>query len=302
MPLAGFTNRKIIITCAVTGGSKYNREHPNFPVTPKEIADSAIEAARAGAAIVHVHVRDPATGAGSYDVDLFKEVSDRIRQSPVDVVLNLTCGGNARFVPDPQDESRAAPGTTVAPAEVRYAHIEACRPEICSLDVTTSNQGDGGDDYVYLNTPRTLRAMAKRFKELGVKPEIEVFEGGDIVFAHQLIAEGLITGTPMFQFVLGVKWNAPANSETVAYMKGLLPAQAHWGALGTGRNEYPMAAQSVLLGGNVRVGLEDNLYLRRGVFATNGQLVERAVNLIDVLGHEPATPKEAREILGLPPK
>ncbi|RWD77524.1 MAG: 3-keto-5-aminohexanoate cleavage protein, partial [Mesorhizobium sp.] len=299
MPIAPFGTRKIIITCALTGGSKYNRDHPSFPITPKEIADSAIEAARAGAAIVHVHVRDPATGAASYDVDLFKEASDRIRQSAVDVILNLTCGGNARFVPDPEDESRAALGTTVAPPEIRYAHIEACRPDIASLDVTTSNQGDGGDEYVYLNTPRTLRAMAKRFKELGVKPEIEVFEGGDIGFAHQLIAEGLIPEDPIFQFVLGVKWNAPATPDTVAYMKGLLPERAHWGALGTGRNQYPIAAQSVLLGGNIRVGLEDNLYLQRGVFASNGQLVERARQLINILGHEPATPKEARDILGL---
>ena len=299
MPIRTFDDRKIIITCAVTGGSDYNRSHPAFPVTPKEIADAAVEAARAGAAIVHIHVRDPATGKAVYDPPLFREVSDRIRQAPVDVILNLTCGGLARFVPDPQDEARAGEGTTVAPPEVRYRHIEECLPDICSLDVTTSNQGDGAKDYVYLNTPRTLRAMAKRFRELGVKPELEVFEGGDIVFACRLIEEGLVAGRPLFQFVLGVKWNAPATPGTVAYMKDLLPDGACWGALGTGRNQFPIAAQSLLLGGNVRVGLEDNLYLRKGVFATNGQLVDKARHLADVLGHDVATPAEARTLLGL---
>ncbi len=295
-----FNHRKVIVTCAITGGSKFNRKHPYFPITPKEIAESALEAAQAGAAIVHIHVRDPESGEASYDVALFEEVSDRIRQSSVDVVVNLTCGGNARFVPDPLDESRAAPGTTVALPEVRYAHIETCRPEIATLDVTTSNQSDGEDDYVYLNTPRTLRALARKFLELGVKPELEVFDSGDIGFANQMFAEGLIVGRPMFQFVLGLKWSAPAIPETVSYMKGLLPENAHWGALGTGRNEFPIAAQAILMGGNVRVGLEDNLYLRKGVFASNGQLVTQVVQLIRILGHEVATPAEAREILGLP--
>ena len=299
MPIQPFEQRKVIITCAVTGGAPFNRQHPAYPVTPKEIADASIEAARAGAAIVHVHVRDPDTGQGVYHPHLFKEVSDRIRQSPVDVVLNLTCGGLARFVPDPHDEAKAAPGTTVAPPEVRYRHIEECLPDICSLDVTTSNQGDGASEYVYLNTTRTLRAMAKRFLDLGVKPELEVFEGGDVVFATELVKEGLIAGAPLFQFVLGVKWNAPATSGTVAYLKDLLPSGAYWGAMGIGRNQFPIAAQSVLLGGNVRVGLEDNTYLRRGVFATNGQLVDRAKTLCDLLGCDVATPDDARMILGL---
>lgn len=299
MPIAAFGHRKVVITCAVTGGSEFNRAHPAFPVTPKEIADSAIEAAQAGAAAVHVHVRDPESGRGVYEPALFREVTDRIRQANVDVVLNLTCGGLARFVPDPADESRAGAGTTVAPPEVRYRHIEDCLPDMCSLDVTTSNQGDGGTDYVYLNTTRTLRAMAKRFQELGVKPELEVFEGGDIGFACQLISDGLISGKPIFQFVLGVKWNAAATPETVSYMKGLLPDGAAWGAMGVGRAEFPIAAQSVLLGGNVRVGLEDNLYLRKGIFATNGQLVDQAKQLIEILGHDVATPAEARTILGI---
>ena len=299
MPIQPFEQRKIIITCAVTGGASFNRQHPAYPVTPQEIADASIEAARAGAAIVHVHVRDPDTGQGVYHPHLFREVSDRIRQSPVDVVLNLTCGGLARFVPDSQDEAKAALGTTVAPPEVRYRHIEECLPDICSLDVTTSNQSDGASEYVYLNTTRTLRAMAKRFLDLGVKPELEVFEGGDVVFATELIKEDLIAGPPLFQFVLGVKWNAPATPGTVEYLKNLLPSDSQWGAMGIGRNQFPIAAQSILLGGNVRVGLEDNIYLRKGVFATNGQLVERAKALCDVLGCEVATPDDARTILGL---
>ena len=294
------TTRPIIITCAVTGGSALNRKHPAFPITPKEIADAAIEAAKAGAAIVHVHVRDPVTGAASYDPQLFRQVTDRIRSSGVDVILNLSCGGNARFVPDPADESKATYGTTIAPPEIRYRHIEDCVPDMCSLDVTTSNQGDGADEFVYLNTPRTLRAMASRFQQLGVKPELEVFEGGDLVFANQLIEEGLIHGPPLFQFVLGLKWNAPATSGTVAYLRELLPEDAIWGALGTGRNQYPIAAQSILLGGNVRVGLEDNSYLRKGVFATNAELVSQACRLVEILGGVTATPAQARTILGLP--
>lgn len=299
MPVPSPASRKVIITCAVTGGAEFNRKHPSFPVTPEEIAGASIEAAKAGAAVVHIHTRDPETGLGNTSVELFEEIADRIRQSPVDVIINLTCGGLAMFHPDPEDESRGGPGTDVAPAEERYRHIEAVRPEICSLDVTTSNQIDSGKEVVYLNTPYTLRKMAKRFQELGVKPEMEAFEAGDLILAQQLIDEGLIDGDPLVQFVLGVKYNAPATPETVSYLRGLLPENSIWGAMGVGRDQFRIAAQSVLLGGNVRVGLEDNLYLKRGVFATNKQLVERAAQLIDVLGHEVAKPNEARVMLGL---
>lgn len=299
MPIPSYGRRKVIITCAVTGGAAFNRKHPAFPVTPKEIAEACIEAAKAGAAIVHIHTRDPETGIGNTDVKLFEEITDRIRQSPVDVVINLTCGGLAMFYPDPDDPVKAGPGTDVAPAHVRTEHIEACRPEICSLDVTTSNQVDSGKEVVYFNPAETLRAMAKRFQEIGVKPEMEAFEPGDIVFAQDLINRGLIEGDPLFQFVLGVKWNAPSDPETIAYLKNLLPPNAVWGALGVGRDQFPVVAASTLMGGNVRVGLEDNLYLRKGEFATNGQLTARATQIIDMLGHEVATPDEAREILGL---
>jgi uncharacterized protein (DUF849 family) len=290
---------KTIVTCAVTGGMEFNRAHPHVPITPEQIASAVIEAANAGAAIAHIHVRDPNTGAGSQDPALYAEVVQRIRDSGVDVVINLTCGGYARFFPDPEEESRAAPGTNVAPVEKRVRHIEENLPDICSLDVTTANQVDGKSDFVYLNTPRTLRAMAKRFQELGVKPELEVFQAGDILFANQMIKDGLVSGRPMFQFVLGIKWGAPADPETMLYMRNLLPAGAAWAGFGISRLEMPMVAQAVLLGGNVRVGLEDNLYLKRGVFASNGQLVERAVTIIEYLGKSVATPQDARAMLGL---
>ncbi|MDB5452439.1 MAG: Protein of unknown function prokaryotic [Caulobacteraceae bacterium] len=291
--------RKVILTCAVTGENDYNRAHPNFPITPRQIADAAEEAAKAGASVVHVHVRDPVTGAGSRDPALFREMVARIREKNIDIVINVTCGGGAFLLPDPEDESRAGPGSDIASVAERVRHIEDTLPEMCSLDVCTANQVDGTRDYVYLNTPRTLKGMARRFQELGVKPEMEVFNPGDILLARQIVSEGLIDGLPLFQMVLGVKWGAPADAETMIYMKKLLPEDATWAAFGIARLQMPMVAQSVLLGGNVRVGLEDNLYLSRGVFATNGQLVERARQIVEHLGEEVATPAETRAMLGL---
>ncbi len=214
-------------------------------------------------------------------------------------MINVTAGGYARFLPDPQDESKALPGTTVAPVDTRVKHIEETLPDIASLDVTTANQGDGDNEFVYLNTTRTLRAMAERFQKAGVKPELEVFQAGDIVFAQQMIKEGLIDAPAMFQFVLGVKWGAPADPETVMYMRNLLPPGTNWTAFGIARQQMPMVATSVLMGGNVRVGLEDNLYLRRGVFARNEELVDQAASIVESLGRRVATPDEAREILAL---
>jgi len=291
--------RPVIITCALTGGAEYNPKHPYVPVTPEEIANSAIASAKAGAAIAHIHVRDPETTAPSQDVALYKEVVDRIRDADLDIVTNVTAGGYARFLPDPEDESRALPGTTVAPVDVRVKHIEETLPDICSLDVTTANQGDGTTEFVYLNTTRTLREMAKRFQAAGVKPELEVFQAGDILFARQLIDEGLVDAPSMFQFVLGIQWGAPADPETVLYMRNLLPEGANWTAFGIARSQMPMVATSVLMGGNVRIGLEDNLYLKRGVFARNEELVAQAVNIVESLGRRVATPDEAREILGI---
>lgn len=291
--------RKVILTCAVTGNAPFNPKHPCFPVTPAEIAESAIEAANAGASIVHLHVRDPETAEGSRDPALFMETVSRIRDSGVDIVINLTAGMGAFFLPDPEDEGRALPESDVVGVEERIEHLVDCLPEIASLDVTTGNQLEGTMEFVYLNTTRTLRAMAKRFQELGVKPELEAFQSGDVLFANQLLKEGLVDGTPMYQFVLGVLWGAPATPEAMIYLRSLLPENVQWAALGLGRMQFPIAAQSVLLGGNVRVGLEDNLYLDKGVFASNGQLVERARSIIENVGEAVATPAETREMLSL---
>lgn len=291
--------RKVFVTCAVTGNAPFNPKHPNFPVTPRQIADAAIEAAKAGASCVHVHARDEATTHGTRDVEKFKEIVARIRDSSTDVVINLTCGHGAFLFPDPDDESRALPDSDVVGPDERMAHLEACLPEIASLDVATGNQVEGSREFVYLNTTRTLRAMAKRFRQLGIKPELEAFEAGDVLFANRLIEEGLIESPPLYQFVLGVQWASPGDTESMIYLRNMLPPATHWTGMGIGRQQFPMAAQSVLLGGNVRVGLEDNLYLDRGVFATNGQLVERAVRIIEDLGETVATPAEMRHILGL---
>lgn len=288
---------KTIISCAVTGGAPFNPKHPNFPVTPAQIAAASIEAARAGAAIAHIHVRDPETGQGCRDPKLFKEVVDRIRDSGENVLINLTGGGGAFFFPDPDNESQGLPSSDVASLDERMEHIEECKPDIASLDINTSNQEEGDAKFVYLNTTRTLRGMADRYKAAGVKPELEVFNAGDIEFGKALIEEGRIDGPPMFQFVLGVKWQDPASTLGMLYLKDRLPQNAIWGALGIGREEMPVVAQSALLGGNIRVGLEDNLYLRRGVFASNGELVEQSRRIVEGMGYEIATPDEARAML-----
>jgi uncharacterized protein (DUF849 family) len=295
-------SRKVIITCAVTGSAPVHpryREQLRYPITPAQIAEDSVAAAKAGAAIVHLHARDPVTGNDSGDPKLFAEIVDRIRQSGTDVIINLTCGGGALFFPDPADESRGGPGTDVRNVNDRVRHIEQCLPDICSLDVTTANQVEDGRDFVYLNTVPTLREMARRFQALGVKPELETFQAGDVMLANQMVADGLISGVPYYQFVLGVKWGAPATPETVAYMKSLLPPGAMWTGMGISRMQMPLAAQSILLGGNVRVGLEDNLYLSKGTFATNAQLVERAVRLVEDIGEEVASPTDARQLLQL---
>jgi uncharacterized protein (DUF849 family) len=291
--------RKIILTCAVTGNAPFNRKHPSFPITPSEIAAACVEAANAGAAVVHVHVRDPRTGEGSRDPKLFKETVDRVRDSGADVIINLTAGLGAFFLPDPADESRGLPASDVIGVDERVEHLDLCRPDIASLDITTGNQVEGSMEFVYLNTTRTLRAMAKRLQHMNIKPELEVFGPGDIEFGKALVREGLVSGRPLFQFVLGVQWGAPADTRTILYLRDLLPPDALWAALGIGRLEMPVMAQTALLGGNVRVGLEDNLYLSRGVFASNGQLVERARSILEGLGLPLASPSEARRALGL---
>jgi len=292
--------RKVILTCAVNGNAPINSNYPHqYPITPKQICTAVSEAAAAGATVAHIHVRDPKSGNGVRDVALFRETVDRIRFAGIDIVLNLTAGHGALFLPDPADESRALPGSDMLPAAERVAHLRDCLPEMASMDVTTGNQVEAGFEFVYLNTTRTLRLMAQLYLELGVKPELESFQMGDVLFANQLVQEGLIEDPPLYQFVLGVKWAAPATPETMIYLRSLLPPGAQWAGFGIGRAQMPMVAQSVLLGGNVRVGLEDNLYLDRGVFATNGQLVERARCIIENLGEAVATPVEARQVLRL---
>jgi len=292
--------RKVILTCAVTGNAPVHPKYPyGYPITPEQICAAVVEAAKAGASVAHIHVRDPKTGHGSSEPALFREVVERIRTTGTDIVINLTAGHGALLLPDPEDESRALPGSDIQSAETRVRHLVECLPEMASLDVTTGNQVEAGVDFVYMNTPRTLRQMAARYKQLGVKPELEAFQMGDVLLANDMVAEGLVDSPPLYQFVLGVKWAAPATPETMLYMRSLLPAGASWAGFGIGRAQMPMVAQAVLLGGNVRVGLEDNLYLERGVFATNGQLIERARRIIHDVGEEVATPQEARELLHL---
>ena len=288
-------SNKVILTCAVTGGHNNQDKHPDYPITPKQIADNCIEAGKAGAAIAHIHVRDPETGARSGDPVLFKEVVDRIRDSGSDILINLTTSEGGRFVPGSDDARIGGPGTTLIQPLDRLSHIEELKPDICTLDVGTFNFGEA----IFVNTPAHLRIMAKRIQELGVKPEMEVFEPGHIMFARKLIEEGLIDSPPMFQLCLGIPHAAPATPEILSVMKGLLPEDANWGAFGISRSEFDIVAQAATQGGNCRVGLEDNLYYQKGEFATNVQLIERAVRIIRETGREPATVAEAAKRLGI---
>jgi uncharacterized protein (DUF849 family) len=289
---------KVIITCAVTGAGDTVGKSPNVPVTPEQIANSALEAASAGAAIVHCHVRNPETGKGSRRVDLYRDVMERIRAKNTEVIINLTAGmGGDVVIGDGETPLQFGEGTDcVGPLE-RLLHIEALRPEICTLDCGTLNFGDGQS--IMVQTPTQLRQQAALIKSYGVKPEMEIFDSGNLWFANQLVKEGLIGGLPLYQLCLGIPWGAPYNTETMAYQKSQLPEGAVWASFGIGRNQMPAVAQAVLLGGHVRVGLEDNLYLEKGVFATNGSLVEKAVKFIEILGTKIATPDEGRVILGL---
>jgi len=288
---------EVVITCAVTGSGDTVGIHPDIPVTPEQIAGAAIAAAKAGAAVAHIHVRDPASGAPSRKLEYYREVVERIRASDVDVVINLTTGMGGDLIVDDAHPAAAGAGSDMAPALERLEHIEALLPEMCTLDCGTMNFSDG--DYVAVVTPNQLRTMAARVKELGVKPELEVFDTGQVRLANRLIDEGLIEGTPLFQLCLGIPYGAPAEVRTMMAMVDLLPSAARWAAFAISRLEMPFVAQSLLLGGNVRVGLEDNLYLRRGVFASNAQLVERAVAIVESLGARPLTPGETRERFGL---
>jgi len=289
-------NNEVIITCAVTGGGDTAGKSPHVPVTPKQIAAAAIEAAKAGAAITHCHVRDPETGQNAFRTELFREVVERIRESDTDVVINLTGGnGGAIFIDDEKPGEWLADSDLTTPAG-RVAHAVELLPEICSLDTGSINFAD---NVVYLGHASALREMARRMQAAGVKPEIEVFDVGPIMLARQLIAEGVIDAPPLFQFCLGIGTNAPTDTRVLLAMRDLLPEGAVWSSFGISRQQMPIAAKSVALGGNVRVGLEDNLYLERGVLATNGQLVEKARGIVERMGARVLTPAEVRTKLKL---
>ncbi|MBM3611608.1 MAG: 3-keto-5-aminohexanoate cleavage protein [Alphaproteobacteria bacterium] len=290
-------NFEVVVTCAVTGAGDTAGKSPHVPVTPAQIAASAIDAAKAGASCVHIHVRDPATGKGSRDPAHFCETVDRIRSAGTDVVLNLTAGMGGDWAPHPDDWSMPGPGTDMIGPDERLAHVRDCLPEICSLDCGTLNFGN--DHTIYISTPPILRRMAALTKEWGVKPELEVFDLGHIRFARAMVEEGLIADPPMFQLCLGIPWGADQTVETMKAMKEHLPPGASWASFGISRMQMPMAAAAVALGGNVRVGLEDNLWLERGVLATNAQLVERVTGIIERMGARVLTPQEARNKLKL---
>ena len=290
-------NMDVILTCAVTGAGDTTGKSHHVPVTPDEIAAASIEAAKAGATAAHIHVRDPATKKGSRDTELFRQVVDKVRSSDTDVVINLTAGMGGDWVPDENNPAMPGPGTDMINAEERLAHVIALKPEICSLDCGTMNFGNGNE--IYISTPAYLRQMASIVQELGVKPELEVFELGHIRFAKQMIAEGLVDAPPMFQICMGIPWGADQSVDTMKVMKDELPAGASWASFGISRMQMPMAATAVAMGGNVRVGLEDNIYLDKGVLATNAQLVERAREIIERMGARVLTAEEARQKLGL---
>ncbi len=297
MPLQ--MNREVFITCPVTGSGGTQDRSPHVPRSPKQIAESAIEAAKAGAAVVHCHVRDPDTGAASRRVDLYREVTARVRDSETDVVINLTAGMGGDLMLGPPDSPLPLieDGTDMGSAEDRMQHVVDCLPEICTLDCGTMNFAE--NDYVMTNTPGILRAMGKIINDLGVRTEIEAFDTGHLWFARQLVDEGVIEAPVLVQLCMGIPWGAPDDMSTLMAMVNNLPPDWHFSAFSLGRNEMPFVAAAVLMGGNVRVGLEDNLYLEKGVLATNAQLVERAVRIVSDMGARVIGPEEVREKLKL---
>jgi uncharacterized protein (DUF849 family) len=286
-----------MITCALTGAGDTVGRSEHVPVTPEQIAESGIAAARAGATIVHVHVRDPETGAGSRDVALYREVVERIRAADVDVIINTTAGMGGDLVLDPHEPTRFLEGTDLVSGVDRLPHVEELRPDICTLDCGSLNFGEGS--MVYVSTPDMLREGARRIQALGVRVEMEIFDTGHLWFANQLVTEGLVDAPAMYQLCMGIPYGAPADPVLLTAMVQQLPPDAVWASFALGAMQMPWVAQSVLLGGHVRVGLEDNLYLSRGVKATNAQLVERARTIVEAMGAKVATPHEGREILAL---
>lgn len=287
-----------LLTCAVTGNLTRPDQTPHLPITPDQIASECLAAAEAGAAAVHIHVRDPATGAPSMAIELYARVVEQIRRHHPTLVINLTTGPGGRFVPSEDDPRVAGPGTSLLAPERRVEHITALKPDICSLDLNTMNSGD----QVVMNTPRNVARMARVIREAGVVPELECFDSGDIVLANQLIADGVLEGPGLWTLVLGVRYALPFSPASLAWARSLLPAGAQWSAFAIGRHAFPAVAQSWLLGGQVRIGLEDTINLQRGQLArSNAELVAKARRIVEDLGGTLGTPEQARARWGLPP-
>ena len=289
-------NNKVFISCAVTGSGDTAKKHPDLPKTPEQIAKASIEAAKAGAAIAHIHVREE-DGTPSRRLELYKEVVDRIRSSGTDVIINLTTGMGGDLDIGEHSPLQFGPMTDMANVMERIANAEQFLPEICTLDCGTLNFGDGS--VITVNTPRDLRTAAKRLKEIKVKPEIEAFDLGNMWFGAQLYKEGLLSDPPMFQMCLGIPWGAPATPLAMQAMKDIMPKEGIWSGFAISKNEMPFVAQTVIMGGNPRVGLEDNLYLEKGKLASNAELVEKAIRIVNDLGVSTMTPAETREKLKL---
>jgi len=294
-------NNELIISCAITGSGDTANKHPNLPITPKQIASAAIEAAKEGAAVAHMHVRDP-DGNPSRKLEYYKEVADRIRSSDTDVIINFTTGMGGDFEVGEGKNPLNPLGTNTDMIHTldRLEHVEELLPEICTLDCGSLNFGDS--NMLFVHTPVQLRLAAKKMQELGIKPEMEAFEMGHLWFANQLYKENLIDGPPLYQICLGIPWGAPANTSSMKVMSDMIPKEGIWAGFGIGKNQMPMAAQAIILGGNVRVGLEDNLYLEKGIFATNGQLVEKVARIANDLGAKILSPDQARAKLKLKKK
>ena len=287
---------KTILTCAVTGNLTKPEMTPYLPITPKQIADSCLGAADAGAAVVHIHVRYPETGKPSMELDHYAEVMHLIKAQNKELIINLTTGPGGRYVPTEGDPKVFAPGTTLCDPLKRVEHVAALKPEICSLDLNTMNSGAD----VVMNTPNNVRKMAKVIREAGVMPELEIFDSGDLNLAKDLIADGTVDGPGLYTFVMGVKYGLNTDPVTLLYMRDQLPSGAIWAAFGISRAEFPIVAQAWLLGGHIRVGMEDNIYLEKGVLCeSNAQLVSRAKRIIGDLGGQLASSNEARQMLGL---
>jgi uncharacterized protein (DUF849 family) len=288
---------KVFITCAVTGNLTSPEQTPYLPKSPDEIAEAALGAAEAGAAIVHIHVREPKTGKPSMEISYYRDVVELIRAKNSQLILNITTGPGGRFIPSAEDPKVAAPGTTLMNPEKRVEHIAVVKPEMCTLDLNTMNSGG----QVVINTPGNVRRMAKVIREAGVKPELELFDSGDITLMLDLLRDGSLSGPPLTSIVLGVRYGFQPSPETVIYARSLLPDDAQFTAIGIGRSAFPMVAQSYLAGGHARVGIEDAVYLAKGVLAeTNASMVEKARRILEDLGAQIMNPTEARDELGLP--